>query len=85
MCINIPIFPLSAISVVELVSPAAPISCDAITAPVSNNSNDASINSFSRYGSPTCTVGRLIPSSPVNCSLAIIAPPIPSLPVFAPT
>ena len=45
--------PLIPISVAELVRPAAPISCAAITYPVSASSKQASINNFSRYGSPT--------------------------------
>ena len=45
--------PLAAISEVEQVIPAAPISCAATTAPVLNASKQASIKDFSINGSPT--------------------------------
>ena len=49
------------------------------------SSRHASINSFSRNGSPTCTVGRRSSEPSSNVSEAIVAPWIPSRPVFAPT
>ncbi len=44
------------------------------------------MSSFSVKGSPTCTVGLFCRvSSPANSSEAIVAPWIPSRPVFEPT
>ena len=47
-----PKFPLPAISTAEQVSPAAPISCIEITAPLSISSKQASNRHFSIKGSP---------------------------------
>ena len=55
---SIPTSPFEAISEQLQVRPAAPISCAAITYPVLKASKQASINPFSRKGSPTCTAGR---------------------------
>ena len=45
----------------------------------------ASINSFSVKGSPTCTVGRFSSDLSSNSADAIVAPWMPSRPVFEPT
>ena len=50
--------PLSAISDVDEVRPAAPMSWMAMMASDAMSSRQASISSFSVKGSPTCTVGR---------------------------
>ena len=57
---SIPTPPLSAISEVEQVNPAAPISCAATTAPVLKASKQASTKDFSKKGSPTCTQNPLL-------------------------
>src|SRR5437667_9267167 len=54
--ISIPVPPREAISTVEHVSPAAPMSWIATTAPVCIASRHASSRSFSMNGSPTCTL-----------------------------
>ena len=82
---SIPTLPFSAISAVEQVKPAAPISWAATTAPVLKASKQASTNDFSKKGSPTCTAGRSSKDSSVNSAEAKLAPPIPSLPVVEPT
>ena len=51
--ISIPKFPFEAISILDEVSPAAPISCIAIIESPAINSRQASSNSFSVKGSPT--------------------------------
>ncbi len=57
-----------------------------MTASVWKSSRQASISSFSVNGSPTCTVGRFwLASSAANSSEAIVAPWMPSRPVFDPT
>ena len=55
---RIPAPPLLAISTLEEVRPAAPMSWIAITQSASMISRQASSSSFSAKGSPTCTVGR---------------------------
>jgi hypothetical protein len=55
------------------------------TAPVCIASRQASSSSFSMNGSPICTLGRFCSDPSVNSSLAIVAPWMPSRPVFAPT
>ena len=77
--------PRAPISQVEQVSPAAPISWMPTTAPVRIASMQASSSSFSMKGSPTCTLGRFCSAPSLNSSLAMVAPWIPSRPVFAPT
>ena len=53
-----PVPPRLPISQVEQVSPAAPMSWMPTMAPVCMASRQASSSSFSRNGSPTCTLGR---------------------------
>ncbi len=77
--------PLSAISDVEDVSPAAPMSWIAMIASDAISSRHASISSFSVKGSPTCTVGRFSALLSSNSADAIVAPWMPSRPVFEPT
>ena len=77
--------PLSAISAVDEVSPAAPMSWIAMIESVAINSRQASISSFSVNGSPTCTVGRFSSLLSSNSAEAIVAPWMPSRPVFEPT
>ena len=77
--------PLEAISNDDEVSPAAPMSWIAMMLLVAISSKHASIRSFSVNGSPTCTVGRFPSASLLNSLDAIVAPWIPSLPVFEPT
>ena len=77
--------PLAAISAVEQVSPAAPMSWAATMAPVLKASRQASTRHFSRKGSPTCTAGRSRSEASDNSALANRAPPMPSRPVVDPT
>ncbi len=77
--------PLPAISTEDEVRPAAPMSWIATIASPAINSRQASINSFSVNGSPTCTVGRFSSASAANSAEAIVAPWMPSRPVLAPT
>ena len=77
--------PLSAISDVEEVSPAAPMSWMAMMQSVAINSRHASIKSFSVKGSPTWTVGRFSSLLSSNSADAMVAPWMPSRPVFEPT
>ena len=77
--------PLPAISTDELVRPAAPMSWMATMASVAISSRHASISSFSVNGSPTWTVGRFSSASAANSAEAMVAPWIPSRPVFEPT
>ena len=77
--------PLAAISTDEDVRPAAPMSWMATTASVSMSSRQASISNFSVNGSPTWTVGRFSSESAANSAEAIVAPWMPSRPVFEPT
>ena len=60
---SIPRSPLAPISAAEEVSPAAPMSWIAITAPERISSRQASSSSFSAKGSPTWTVGRFSSAS----------------------
>ena len=83
--ISTPVPPRLAISQVEQVSPAAPMSWMATTASPAMSSRQASIRSFSRNGSPTWTVGRRSSEPSSNVSEAMVAPWIPSRPVLAPT
>src|SRR5258707_1147036 len=64
--------PLSAISIEEEVSPAAPMSWMATMASPAISSRHASISSFSVKGSPTWTVGRLASESSLNSAEADI-------------
>ena len=82
---SMPTPPLPAISTDELVSPAAPMSWMATMASVAISSRHASISSFSVNGSPTCTVGRFASASAANSADAMVAPWMPSRPVFEPT
>ena len=83
--ISIPKFPFEAISILEEVNPAAPISWIAIIESPAINSKQASNNSFSVKGSPTWTVGFFSSILSSNEADAILAPWIPSRPVFEPT
>src|ERR1041384_2826740 len=56
--ISTPVPPRLAVSQVEQVNPAAPMSWMPATASVARSSRQASSKSFSRKGSPTCTAGR---------------------------
>src|SRR5215467_12398828 len=58
--------PFAPISTAEQVSPAAPMSWMAMTQPLAMISRQASSNSFSEKGSPTCTVGRFSSESSPN-------------------
>jgi hypothetical protein len=80
-----PFPPRPAISTDELVRPAAPMSWMPTTASVWNSSRQASSSSFSMNGSPTCTVGRFSSVEASNSAEAMVAPWMPSRPVFAPT
>ena len=71
--------------VVEQVSPAAPMSWMPTSASVCITSRHASSSSFSMNGSPTCTAGRFSADFSSNSADAIVAPWMPSRPVFAPT
>jgi hypothetical protein len=64
----------AAISHVEQVNPAAPMSWIPAMAPLRMASRHASRSSFSRKGSPTCTVGRFSKASSSNSAEAIVAP-----------
>ena len=76
--------PLSPISTAEQVSPAAPMSWIATTAPVAISSRHASISRRPVNGSPTWTAGRFSSVSASKAADAIVAPPTPSRPVRAP-
>ena len=82
---SIPTPPLPAISTLEDVRPAAPMSWMATIMSVAISSMQASISSFSAKGSPIWTVGRFSSESALNSVLAMVAPWIPSRPVFDPT
>jgi hypothetical protein len=84
MSITRPLPARLAISTLEEVSPAAPMSWMPTSASVLNSSRQASSKSFSRKGSPTCTVGRFDSLSSSNSALAMVAPWMPSRPVRAP-
>ena len=83
--ISIPTLPFEAISTLELVNPAAPMSWIDNIKSVFINSKQASNKSFPVNGSPTWTVGFWLSVSSENSAEAMVAPCIPSLPVFAPT
>ncbi len=83
--ISTPAPPRDPISVVEQVSPAAPMSWMPISASVCITSRQASSSSFSMNGSPTCTAGRFSADLSSNSADAIVAPWMPSRPVLAPT
>ena len=82
---SMPVPPRAAISQVEQVSPAAPMSWMPTSASVRMTSRQASSSSFSMKGSPTCTAGRLSADRSSNSADAIVAPWMPSRPVLAPT
>ncbi len=71
---SMPRLPLAPISTAEDVSPAAPMSWMAITAPDAMSSRQASSKSFSEKGSPTCTVGRFSSASASKAAEAMVAP-----------
>jgi hypothetical protein len=81
-----PVPPRAAISTVEQVSPAAPMSWIPTTTPGDfMTSRQASSKSFSVKGSPTWTVGRFDSEEASNSDDARSdAPWIPSRPVFEP-
>ena len=83
--ISIPAPPRDPISEVEHVRPAAPMSWMPMSASVFITSRHASSSSFSMNGSPTCTAGRFSADRSSNSDEAIVAPWMPSRPVFAPT
>ena len=84
--ISMPAPPRLAVSQVEQVSPAAPMSWMPTTRPgTAIISRQASISSFSMNGSPFCTAGRSAGLSSLNSLEANAAPPRPSRPVAAPT
>ncbi len=85
MMIPVPAF--AAHSTAALVSPAAPRSCSPTTHSwcSSVSSRHASISFFSMNGLPTCTAGRRSSLDSSSCTLANVAPWIPSRPVSAPT
>ena len=83
--ISIPPSPLVAVSQQAEVRPAAPRSCNPTIDPVSSSSRQASSSNFSIKGSPTCTADFFSSDSPVSSTEAKLAPPMPSLPVAAPT
>ena len=56
----------------------------AMIASVAINSRQASSSSFSVKGSPTCTVGRFSSDASSNSADAMVAPWMPSRPVFEP-
>ena len=83
--ISMPAPPRDPISHVEQVRPAAPMSCTPMSASVCISSRHASSSSFSMNGSPTCTAGRFSADFSSNSADAIVAPWMPSRPVFEPT
>jgi hypothetical protein len=83
--ISTPVPARAPISQVEQVSPAAPMSWMPTTAPVASASRQASSSTFSMNGSPTWTVGRFSSLPSPNSADAMVAPWMPSRPVFAPT
>ena len=82
---RMPTPPLLAISTDDEVSPAAPMSWMATIASEAMSSRHASISNFSVNGSPTWTVGRFSSLSSEKSALAMVAPWMPSRPVFDPT
>ena len=85
MSSSMPTPPLDAISTLEEVRPAAPMSWMATIASEAISSRQASISSFSVNGSPTWTVGRFSSLSSEKSAEAMVAPWMPSRPVFEPT
>ncbi len=85
MTSSMPTPPLLAISTLDDVRPAAPMSWIATIASDAISSRHASISSFSVKGSPTWTVGRFSSESSPKSALAIVAPWMPSRPVLEPT
>jgi len=84
--ISMPAPPRLAVSHVEHVSPAAPMSWIPTTSPgTAIISRHASMSSFSMKGSPFCTAGRSDALSALSSFEANAAPPSPSRPVAAPT
>ena len=81
--ISIPTPPRADISARAQVSPAAPISWIAMTAPEARASRLASMSSLPVNGSPICTAERSR-GSPASSADAKEAPWIPSRPVRAP-
>ena len=77
--------PRDAISTLDEVRPAAPMSWIELIASSAINSRQASISFFSVKGSPTWTVGRFSSEPSPNSALAMVAPWMPSRPVLAPT
>ena len=73
-----------AISKLEEVRPAAPMSWMPMIQSVSKSSRQASSRSFSVKGSPTCSVGRFSSLPSPNSALAMEAPWMPSRPVLLP-
>ena len=66
--------PFEAISTLELVKPAAPMSWIDRTTSVCINSKHASNSNLPVKGSPTCTVGLFSELLSVNSAEAIVAP-----------
>ncbi len=84
--ISMPVLPREAVSQVEQVRPAAPMSWMPTTSPsIAIISRQASSKSFSMNGSPFWTAGLSSMLSSVSSRLAKAAPPRPSRPVAAPT
>ena len=84
--ISTPVPARDAISKLEQVRPAAPMSWIPTTAPVFITSRQASCSSFSVNGSPTWTVGLICSVSSVNSlDASRLAPWMPSRPVLEPT
>ncbi|OQB89179.1 MAG: hypothetical protein BWX84_02543 [Verrucomicrobia bacterium ADurb.Bin118] len=83
--ISIPVPARAAVSQVEQVSPAAPMSCIPATAPVASNSRQAPHTRFSMTGSPAGTAPRWrsAEASVRSCD-ANTAPASPSRPVAGP-
>ena len=80
--ISMPVPARAAVSQVEQVKPAAPMSWMPATAPVASSSRQASHTSFSMNGSPTCTAPRCCSAdSSVKSCDANAAPARPSRPV----
>ncbi len=82
---SMPVPARAAISQVEQVRPAAPMSWMPTSASLFITSRQASRRSFSMNGSPTCTAGRFSAEASSNSAEAIVAPWMPSRPVLAPT
>ena len=85
MSSSMPTPPFDAISTLDEVRPAAPMSWIATIASDAISSRHASISNFSVNGSPTWTVGRFSSESSEKSADAMVAPWMPSRPVFDPT